>query len=220
MTILGIIQLSTEVMACVTSVVYFKYLRRQGWALWMPFLVYTCITELSAFYIAESALESNNSRLYNPYIIISTAFYGWFLIYNSILARHHKTRLYGALFILAAVCMGWYLVWGDRDELISLPLNIGSVMICLLCLLFFYTQIKNPSLHHSLPKVPGFWMVAGLLLFYTGISLYTSIYAFLADKKIIILDTTIQNLIPQALSLFLYASITISIIQCRSLSKI
>ena len=215
MTILGIIQLSTEVVACITSVLFLKPLHSRRWTLWVPFLMYTCVTELWAAYIAASAPDSNNVWLYNPYIIISLTFHGWFLIYIAILAPRYKKRLYYTLFILAACVMTWYLAWGDRNSLISLPLNIGSVIICLLCLLFFYTQIRNPFYHHSLPRVPGFWIVAGLLVFYTGISLYTSVYDFLEKNGIFIMHATIQNFIPQVLSLFLYTSITISIIQCR-----
>jgi hypothetical protein len=219
MTILGFITLSTEVVACITSVILFRSLPGK-WVLWIPFLVYTCITEIWATSIAYSALESYNAWLYNPYIIISFTFYAWFLVYISILSSKYKSRIYYTIFFLGVLIMIWYLIWGDRDNLINITLNIGSFLICLLCLLFFYTHIRNPSHHQSLPKVPGFWIVAGLLIFYTGFSLCAAAYDFLAKSKILVINSTIQNIISQVLSLFLYSSITISIIQCRSQSKI
>ncbi|WP_315821377.1 hypothetical protein [Paraflavitalea speifideaquila] len=179
-----------------------------------PFLLYTCFVEIWGFIIADSPQDLSNVWLYNPYIIISVTFYCWFLISIAILPGQVKRRLYCILFPLGTGVLTAYLIWGNRESLIKPILNIGAFLISLLCLLFFYTQIKNPACHQSLLRVPGFWMAAGLLIFYTGISLLASVYDLLEKSSINIGGSSIQNFITQVLSLFLYTCITIAIIQC------
>jgi hypothetical protein len=220
MKIIGYIQLATEAMALIASVACFRQLRILGWLLWIPFLIYTCTIEIAGAWIAQHDPTANNLWLYNPYIVISLAFYEWFLIHVSILGKKIKRWLYVVVLLLGCYSLSWYLVWGDPLKLMSYTLNTGAVTITLLCLLFFYTQIRNPEHHQSLMKVPGFWTVAGLLIFYTGISLYTALYSFLAKAHITIIGVSIQNLIPQVLSLFLYTAITVDFIQCKYRLKI
>lgn len=214
MTVLSYIQLSTEVVALITATVFFKALKKQGWLLWLPFLLSTCIVEFWAAYLAYYRNQAT-LWLYNPYIIASVTFYSWFLIRITTLDKKKKRNLFFAVGIYSLSCIVWYLLWGDPRVLISVILNIGSLFICALCLLFFYSQIRNPFLYDSLLKVPGFWIATGLLIFYAGIALYTAIYNFLAQVQLVILGATIQNFIPQVLSLILYSTITIAFVQCR-----
>jgi hypothetical protein len=216
MTILGIIQLSTEVIACITSVALFRYLYMRGWALWVPYLVYTCIVEIYGAWTYENEPTVNNLWIYNPYVIVSIAFYSWFLVHISNLGKNTRKTITIAAVLFVLITGAWYFAWGDPTTLISYVLNTGSLVICLCCLLFFFTQIKNPNNHLSLLKVPGFWIATGLLIFYAGISLYTAIYEFLARSQISIWGTNIQNLIPQVLSLILYTTVTVGFIKCRS----
>jgi len=211
--LLGYIQLVVEIACCLIAILLYKDLQRRHWVWWIPFLVYTCVVELWGTWLEER--KELNLWLYNPYIIISTAFYLWFLLYISILREKSRRLLYRVLFTLAIINLGWYLVWGNPRELISYHLNAGALLICICCLLFYYTQVKSPAGHRSLTAVPAFWIVSGLLFFYTGISIYTSMYNFLAMADIRVFGVTIQNLIPQVLSLLLYSSIITSFIQCR-----
>jgi drug/metabolite transporter superfamily protein YnfA len=215
MTFLGYIQLASEVLAFITSMIVAGSLMRNKWWTWIPFLLYTCVVEISGAYLKVTAPKSNNFWLYNPYIIVSLTFYGWFVIHNTELSSKTKTVLYTMGTVLSLFSLIWYVRFGDPRILISSILNIGSVIICILCLLFFYMHIKNPVKYNSLTEVPAFWMVSGVLVFHTGISIYIAIYSFLAAAGIQIMGITIQNLIPQVLSLFLYGTIIAGLIKWR-----
>ena len=219
MTILGYIQLGVEVMAFITAVIFYKGLIACRWLLWIPFLLYTCVVEITGAYFETVSANDKNYWLYNPYIIVSSTFYAWFLVHNAVMPRKTKRILYFFLFLLSMGSSIWYVLAGDPTDLISFVLNIGAFIICILCLLFFYTHIKNPSQYKSLTDVPAFWMVAGILLFYTGISIYVAIYKSLADANIKIWGTSIQNFIPQVLSLFLYTAIIAAFIKCHRITK-
>ena len=218
MTILGYIQLSIEVIALITSIIFFRYFPSKKWLLWIPFLLYTCIVEIYSSYLAHVKNE-DNLWVYNPYIIVFLLFYGWFIIHISILNVKLKKKLYLTIAIFTIISITWYMIWGSSEDLISPILNIGCFIICLLCLLFYYTQIRNPAHHDSLTSVPGFWMVSGILIFHSGILLYTVVYDLLARIQPTIMNITVQNLIPQILSLFLYTAIIVDIIQCRHRAK-
>lgn len=220
MTVLSYIQLGIEVMAFITSMIFYKALALHKWLLWIPFLLYTCIVEIWGTYIQVVTPKLNNMWLYNPYIIVSLAFYGWFLIQSAVLKPKTKTVLYFLLFMISLGSIIWYIEWGPTQDLIKYVLNIGALIICSLCLLFFYALIKNPFGFRSLTDVPAFWMVAGILVFYSGISIYMTIYDTLAEKKIRLLGATLQNLIPQVLSLVLYSTIIVAFMKCRTMRSL
>lgn len=215
MTALGYIQLVSEILAFFASLMVAGSLMRNKWWLWIPYLFYTCVIEIFAAFSKVTAPKVNNLWLYNPYIIVSLTFYGWFVLHNTELSAKTRKLLYLTGAAISLSCMLWYIVMGDPETLISSILNFGALIICIFCLLFFYMHIKNPVKYNSLTDVPAFWMVSGILVFHTGISIYVAIYGFLADAKIRIWDTTIQNLIPQVLSLFLYSSIIAGLIKWR-----
>jgi hypothetical protein len=215
MTILGYTQLAAEVISLITSVVFIKRLQANKWLLWIPFLLYTCIVEIWGAYISE-VYNGNNLWLYNPYIIVCNAFYSCFLIQVSILEKKTKRKRYRYIIVVSAGCLFWYLKWGVRTDIVGYFLNLGAFAICLLSMLFFFTQIRHAYLHQSLEKIPGFWIASGLLIFYSGISLCMSVYNFLAAAKIRVWDEKIQNLIAQTLSLLLYAAITLAFVYANT----
>lgn len=220
MTVLGYIQLASEILAFITSVIVAGSLIRNKWWIWIPFLLYTCMVDISGAYLKATMPQSNNLWLYNPYIIVSLTFYGWFVIHNSELGFKKKMMMYLLGGILSLVSVIWYVKFGNPGMLISFILNCGCMIICILCLLFFYTHIRNPVKYKSLTEVPAFWIVSGILVFHTGISIYVAIYSFLATAGIKIMGVTIQNLIPQVLSLFLYSTIIAGLIKWRYQSRI
>lgn len=218
MTIFEIISMFAEVAAFATSVFYRKELKVQKWLLFIPYLAITCTLEIwSAYWWITT--QKPTLWLYNPYIVLSILFYGYILIQASIITPAKKKLLYQSLILLSVSALTWYYIWGDPTVIINHILNGGALIICLLCFLFFYTHIRHPHYHFSLAKAPGFWVAAGLLVFYAGISLNISVYNFLAAAQIRLWKTPIQNLIPQALSLFLYSFIIIAFKLCKYPSR-
>ncbi|MGB8193860.1 MAG: hypothetical protein WCF67_18150 [Chitinophagaceae bacterium] len=214
MTALGYIQLASIVLTFITSLVVAASLKNKWWV-WIPFLLYTCLVDVSGAYLKAVEPTYNNIWLYNPYIIVSLTFYGWFVVHNSTLGLQIKKALYIAGAFLSLSCGIWYVTWGDSKVLVNFILNFGSMIVCILCLLFFYWHIKNPHKYNSLTDAPAFWMVSGILVFHAGISIYVALYSFLAAARLKIMGITIQNLIPQILSLFLYSTIIAGLIKWK-----
>lgn len=210
MTILSYIQLGIITAAFLVSLARHKALATKQWLPWIPFLLYTCVVEYWGAYIQAVTPEESNIWLYNPYIIVSIAFYAWFIIKGSLLRPRHAALLHTVFLVAPACVLIWYFGWGDRDALLKYVLDGGALALSLLCLLFFYTLIRNPIVHSSLARMPEFWIVAGVLVFYSGISIYVVVYDSLTTIKTTFLGTTLQNLIPQLLSLCLYGTVIIA----------
>lgn len=207
-----------ELASFVTALIFIKSLKKQGWLLLIPYLLYTCTVEaLAAYY--KYTLHQRNVWLYNPYIIISFAFYGWILI-NGIYNWKVKKWLYLAVALLSIVTMGWYLIFGDPMSFVSRILTAGSFLIIAFVLLFFYNKLQTIEYKQAITDVPLFWLATGLLFFYTGISLSNAMYPYLSTVKVKIFNIQLHNLIPQFLSVILYSCIIIAIIKCRKQEKI
>lgn len=207
-----------ELASLVASLFFLSSLKRQGWLILIPYLLYTCLTDgLAAYY--KYVLHEKNVWLYNPYIIISFAFYGWLLVYSM-----HKWKLKKWLFLMVSIfsvgAMIWYLFFGNPKTFISSILTAGSFFIIGLVLIFFYNKLQMIEHDKIITNDPSFWIATGLLFFYTGISLSNAMYSYLSIVKVKFFNVALHNLIPQFLSVILYTCIIIAIIKCRSRTKI
>jgi len=215
---LGYVQIIFEAIAFIVALIFCKELLLKGWGILLPILYFTPILEVWGTLLAEKKI--NNAWLYNPYIIISFGLYGWLLLKDSILKNQYKNLSVLFIALLSFSFFIWYFIWGNNKEIINRILNVTSLLICFFCILFYYTHLRKPAEYISILLIPGFWFSTGLLIFYSGISLYSSIYPYLAKARINISNIPIQNLIPQVLSMILYSFIIVSIIRCRKYNKI
>ena len=207
--------LTIETAAMLIAWLHFRSLYRHGLVLLIPYLMYTCVVEYLGAYLMH-VKHQPNGFLYNPYIIISIAFYGWVVIYTSAFRRPVKLVYYALHFLFCCWGAIWYALYGNPLKIISNFLNLGALLICAFCLSFFYSHLRSRIQHSPITQIPGFWMSSGLLVFYSGISIYTVIYPYLAEQRIMLKGVPLQNLIPQILSLVLYGFIITAIRKCRS----
>jgi hypothetical protein len=204
-----------ELASLATSLFLIKSIKKQGWLLLVVYLLYTCLVDgLAAYY--KYVLHQKNVWLYNPYIILSFAFYSWILItgMNSKLLRKWLYIIVGSFCVTTCA---WYIGWGNPKAFISTILTTGSFLIIVLVLLFFYSMLQARQHNHVITEVPLFWIATGLLFFYIGISLSNAMYSYLSKVNIRILKIPLHNLIPQFLSVILYSCIIIAIIKCRKI---
>jgi hypothetical protein len=76
---------------------------------------------------------------------------------------------------------------------------------------YLYSKISDPACMR-LAAEADFWIVAGIVLFYSGISVVFSFYSYIAENNLLWLGETLYKTIPKLLSILLYSGISAGIL--------
>lgn len=152
--------LGLEFLACVFAIYYWPKYKHTAMWIFLPFLLYTFLNEIAATYVA---IQYQNRILYNVYIILSfLVFLYWF------------DRLIGLKFwkwIILGIFS--FVVFYDIQSkgfvipLLKTAINFQSILVLGFSFLFFAKLLgKKEVVEYQ--KLPEFWIVTGILLFYIG----------------------------------------------------
>jgi len=176
---------------------------------WFPFfLVLSVVVETYGNYM--SSLNIDNTRLYNFFSHAEFIFY-FFVLYHIIRSRRVKK----AIFIIACIFVPLDLLnifFGQGlDVFHAVTYSVGCVLIIAPSIYYFYELFRLPKLI-SLMREPSFWIVSGLLFFYSCSFPYFAFTGLLNDAAPFIMNNF--SMIISILNILLYSLFSIAFI-CR-----
>lgn len=145
--------------ACISAIYYWKNYKNTALWIFMPFLVYSFLNEFSAL-IMTLFTNYRVRPLYNIYSVISFFVY---LYYFDRLLKINFWKLPIVIIFLITLYFdvlnnSWYGLYKDIVFVIA-------VMILVFSVIFYGRLLKSEQVIHY-KKLPEFWIIMGLLLFY------------------------------------------------------
>jgi len=78
--------------------------------------------------------------------------------------------------------------------------------------LYLYRQFMKDDVEDILIKQSGFWMAAGVLLFYSGMCTVYALHPIIDKDNLMIWGTRLHNFFGRVLSVFLYSCLSIALL--------
>jgi len=178
----------------------------------LPFLGFVFAGEMIANFSELSVLIN--------YLIgmIESIFYGY--IFYHLSQRLLLKRI--ILFFVPASVAGYFTgyILQDKNFIYFIPnIVISGFFLATIALAYLYEKFADDD-ETFLISEPGFWIAAGVTLFYSGSSISFSLYDFILRHDLSIAGVKLYKIVPRVLSVILYVSISISLILCKKKNKI
>jgi hypothetical protein len=93
-------------------------------------------------------------------------------------------------------------------------LIISGFFLALVSLLYLYERVNSDD-DQDLVKQPGIWVALGVSIFFSGSSIVFSLHDLISKGNLKLFGFKLYWIVPQILSVFLYACISVSIILHR-----
>ncbi|RFZ91024.1 hypothetical protein D0C36_18955 [Mucilaginibacter conchicola] len=170
--------------------------------MFIPFLLLTCVTELTGIYLREF-LHIRNYPIYNVYLLFECGFTSYFFYYLYQPYNYPVKWLY----TWYAIFMVIYLSELFRLNFLNFPsatASIMSVVFVFACLYFYYLKLKDEHFEPLLYSA-SFWWVNGALFFYFGSTACNNFMDYLASHESIIYNKSIRYVIYNILDILMYA---------------
>jgi hypothetical protein len=196
----------TEFIGVVIAAVYYQGIRHSFNKWFLPFLVFIFLGELVAWLI----FRRNNIPVYYIISIGESVFYGY-LFYNLSQKRLLKNfiRIFSWLFVIV---YAYGLIAYTNVSAYYFPwLIISGFFLALVSLLYLYERFNSDD-DTDLVKQPGFWVALGVSVFFSGTSVVFSLHDLISKEKLNLFGFKLYWIVPQILSVFLYACISVSIV--------
>jgi hypothetical protein len=175
-----------------------RHTRYRGFACFLPVIA---ITEMITAHIRILAFHGTYGSA-----IINTLFFSLFFhsLYTDLIIR--KTILTVCL-VLTAVFIAGYALAGTMQtgmHFYTLVFTVTGMFFTVAGLGYLYSRITDPACMR-LTAEADFWIVAGIVLFYSGISVVFSFYSYIVENNLLWLGEKLYRTIPKLLSILLYA---------------
>lgn len=195
--------------------VYLKHLKNRRLLILAPYLLLVFIQELTLYLFRSLWLPSSNNIVYNIYKPVSILVFA--IVYYNIpfMARFRKWIAWLAATYFAAILIT-YIFWTESIYSTNsyLTLMRGFVIICYaIFFLFSYFHLDNSTeeKHWS----PLLWITIGVVIFYPVISISLTFQKHLSDYKATLYGFKLYQMIPQLMSIFMYACFSYAFYLCK-----
>lgn len=207
-----------ELISLAIAIFYYPYLK-DSFAKWfLPFLTIIFIGELIITY---QHLYDNNQFNINIYYLIGISesiFYNYIFYKFSDNKSLKKTIVY-CTFLGALIYCSGFLFYQDNNNYHINCVIISGFLLSSISLGYIYTKFINDD-KETIILEPGFWIVAGVSLFFSGISIVFSLHDLIVEKDLTLFGIRLYKFVPRVLCIVLYTCISIAIILCKKKIKI
>lgn len=195
-----------EIIAFIISAFFYQKIK-DSFLKWLPFyLFFVSVGELFAHYYSGLI----NSYIYLAITILSILFYNH--SYYQLLQSRKKVQQLIILLSSIQLAVSIYLLVflaHHQSEVHYLLIAMGIELSVIVCI-YLYDIFLSDDMQVLLIKQSGFWMSAGVLLFFSGMCFTFAISPIAYDLKIF--DTYLLWFIPRTLSLILYSFLVVAVI--------
>ena len=208
-----------ELLALLVSL--YTYRKNKGSFLqWMPlFMFFIVYAEMGAAYFAD-VLDKPNTHIYLWVNVFITFYYNYcfYSLFEKRKVLQYITMGSAALFVFLLLTIFFFMTeYSEYKNKLSMAFGIYiSVIACI----YLYQQFKEDDLEILLIKQPGFWIAAGLLIFYSGMSTVYALHPFTAQKNLFIFGIKLHQFFARVLSVFLYSCLSVAMILWKNKTKI
>lgn len=203
-----------ELLALLTALWNYRYIKNTRYFYFIPFLAFTLLGELggSYFYVNHANYVTGNTHIYLWVVTYGFLFFGYQFYHILKSTKLKFITALGTASLVLSMCI-WFCFYPVYTQLYYNTYVIGGFFLCCISCSYVVEQfIFNDDFETNLLKVPDFWLVTGILLFYAGNSIIFALHYFLIGDKVQILGMPLYHLFPQVLSVFLYGCMTVAIV--------
>lgn len=195
-----------EVISFLVTLLNYRYLKGSFMKWVLPFLAFISISGLVMKYTEWRYLTNYLT------IIVESIFYGYiFYVLNP------DSFVKKVIIFFVPVLILWFLVscfFLDTNHVSMFYFSIGDIIsgffISTIALFYLYNEFKNENM--DLITEPGFWIAAGVSLFYSGESITYALYNIIIKYDLRLFGVRMYNMVPRILCVILYSFISVSII--------
>lgn len=207
----------SEIIGLLVAVICYYKLRGTFMKWFIPFLAVVLTVELYANYMYYTKAMST-TLLYNICVPLYLTFYTFVFMRLAYDRKHRYTLLVINSLYLLAYC-GYTTFFGDWHKFNTNLFVAGSVEMILFSCLYFYQDLRSDYDSQDARYKSGLWIAAGLLIFYSGISICFSLYYYIERYNLQLFGAKLYNIIPRYLSIVLYACLSISFLVWKKQAK-
>jgi hypothetical protein len=197
--------------------------KNTAWRSMILFLLITCVTELTGIYIKIHATTYSgkfNTSIYNVLTFFEIAFIS--LMFNALLKKYVNSKpiLIGGFVIFLLVYV-FELAYSSPKQKDIVTTIVISLIFVIYSLYYYYYLLKSDT-YVTISTFASFWWVAGVLLFYFGVTSCNLFYSMLLTNKSSQQHTAQLHYIKyiyRALNIILYSCWSYSFICRRWLTK-
>ena len=177
----------------------------------LPYLFLILVVEVLTKYLYVTYAFSTN-WIYNILNLISHFFYA-FIFYRFSSTKEHKQTiiLLTAMYIVSSLMYYSYTSFAFNNYIIA----YGGIIQVIFACLHFYEYLLHDNYVKEKHYSAGLIIAAGVLIFYSGITICLSLYNYILLNQLMFFNTPLYNIIPRYLSIILYSCISIALIVWR-----
>jgi len=183
----------------------------------LPFLAFVFVGEMYAKYVGYVLLRSN-TYVYSCITIVESIFYGYF--FYAITVKEISKKI---IFILSCInifiSIFFLFLISYNPSYLFINLIFLSICFSFISLTYIYSKFISDEAAYLLSE-PGFWVAFGVTLFFSGVSVVFSLHDFSMRHNLRLFGVKLYHIVPQALCVLLYLSISTAIILCKKKTRI
>jgi hypothetical protein len=201
------INLACKITGVLVGIACYAGLQRRSYRRFAGFLPVVVLSEPLA---ASLHLPAFHGVYWNA--VANTLFYSLFFhsLYRDPVIR--KTILTVCVLLTALFMLG-YVFANDSSGMhfYTLGFIVTGMFFTVAGLGFLYARISDPGCIHLMAEA-DFWIVAGIVMFYSGNSVVFSFYGYIVQNDLLWLGEELYNTLPKLLSVPLYSGILAGIL--------
>lgn len=200
-----------EFLSLLVSLLCLKKLKNSFMIFFVPYLLLILEIEILAKYLHVTYALSTG-WMYNILNLISHFFFA-FIFYMFSTAKEHRQTiiLLTATYIISSLTYYFYTSFAFNNYIIA----YGGIIQVIFACIHFYEYLLHDYYVKEKHYSAGLFIAAGVLIFYSGITICLSLYNYILLNQLMIFNTPLYNIIPRYLSIILYSCISIALIVWR-----
>lgn len=200
-----------EFIALMVSIFCYKRIKHSYLQWIIPYLALVLTGELIASYIF-SILKGVNTFIYIWINTFSILFYN-----NVFYNLFEKERIVRKIIIVTAsilVLISLFLFFFVHNymEYKNYVFIVSGILLSCFACLYLYRQFMKDDVEDLLIKQSGFWMAAGVLMFYSGICMVYALHPIIDKNNLMVFGIKLHNFFGRVLSVFLYSCLSVAVL--------
>jgi hypothetical protein len=217
-SVLAIAYLTGILLCLVLALVFRKYLGSRRLTIFIPFLFYILVQESSLWLAKSSGYNVSNAVWYNIYRPISVLVFFWIYYHIPFMKSLRKWIVAITIAFLVFALINYLFIESFFVTSSYLTLARGYV-ITFYGILFLFRYFYLDSAKEEKYWRPLLWITVGIVIFYPVISISLNFQKYLAQDSATIYGLKLYQVIPQVMSIFMYACFSYAFYLCKKVSS-
>jgi hypothetical protein len=205
-------------LSLVMALIFRKYLGSRRLLILIPFLFYVFIQETTLWLEQQLGHNMSNAVWYNIYRPISVLVFCWIYYHIPFMRTVRKLILAITIFFLAFALVNYIFIESIFVTSSYLALARGY-LITLYGILFLFRYFHLDNAADERYWRPLLWITAGIVIFYPVTSISLNFQKYLAEHTATINGLKLYQVIPQVMSIFMYACFSYAFYLCKKVIR-